>query len=279
MKKSFIAFCFIVSTSSIFAYDIASKVQLKTKAKTVTQTDFTIISRFGEYFRTPSEKYIYSYDSEGKMTESSALTPRDVLENRISYSYDALGNLVKQVCFDADGNQLWNTTTTFKDGNKTESSEFSKDKLNAKTIYTYTDNLLTDESYYNGEGTLIWKMIYKYNSNGKIEAEFEYNGEGTLDEERKYSYLDSGLIDSITYFDSLENETSKEIFRYSADKTLNEITTYDSDGNISKRTIVKNDSFGNVTRVTVYNVAQKFGTTVNEMTDMSEFVYDYNTVE
>lgn len=264
--------------ASLFAYDIASISQLKTKARSVTETDFSIVSKFGEYFRTPSVKYVYSYDSRGRITESSEFTPRNSLENRIANTYDANGNLSSQTCYDSDGKIIWRTESVYKDGLKTETSEYaSNDSLAAKTIYTYTDRKLSDESYYNSDGALIWKIIFSYNSDGKTETENEYSGDGKLDEKRQYAYTADGLIESITYFDSDEKLKSKEIFRYSADKSLNEITAYDAENAITKRSVVRLDGSGNISRITDYNVSKKFGTTVNEMSAMKEYVYDYSS--
>ena len=69
--------------------------------------------------------------------------------------------------------------------------------------------------------------------------------------------------------------TSKCVFRYAANGTLTEVTTYGSDNQTTTRQLVKYDNNGNISRITTYNVAKKFGTTVNEMTDMLEFSYNY----
>ena len=41
--------------------------------------------------------------------------------------------------------------------------------------------------------------------------------------------------------------------------------------------IIKYDSTGNVAKVSCYNVGNKFGTTVNELSSISEYVYSNNT--
>ena len=69
-------------------------------------------------------------------------------------------------------------------------------------------------------------------------------------------------------------ETSeKKIFRYAANGTLSEITTYDNTKQVTNRIIIKYDAGGNVSKVSEYNIAQKFGTTVNELVSMSEYSY------
>ena len=72
---------------------------------------------------------------------------------------------------------------------------------------------------------------------------------------------------------AFSEQTEKKVFRYAANGTLSEITTYDNTKQVTNRIMVKYDAGGNVTRVSEYNIAQKFGTTVNELISMSEFVY------
>ena len=57
---------------------------------------------------------------------------------------------------------------------------------------------------------------------------------------------------------------------------MNEITTYDSNKQVIKRTLLKYDAKGNVNKVSEYDVAEKFGTTVNDLVAMSEFSFEYS---
>ena len=57
---------------------------------------------------------------------------------------------------------------------------------------------------------------------------------------------------------------------------MNEITTYDNTKLVLKRTLIKYDDAGNVNKVSEYDVLEKFGTTVNELVNMSEYSYEYN---
>ena len=280
MKKLIFAACLGLVGTSLFANEIISVENLKTKAKSVTRTEFSIVSKFGEYFRTPSVKYVYTFDAQGKITESSELTPRDTVINKIVNTYDAIGNLASQVCYDSDNNKIWNSVITYKNALKSDCSEYNKNGvLTGKTTYAYDDDNLIDESCYNADGVLVWKIIYEYNSNNKIECEYEYFGDGTLSEKRQYTYTNQGALDTISYYDSNEALKTKDVYRYGSDKVLNEVTTYDSENKIIKRSVMKNDSFGNCTRLTGYNVAKKFGSTQNEMVEMSEYLYDYNIVD
>lgn len=263
---------------SIFAYDIVTDMQLKGVVKNVTRTDFSIASKFGEYFRTPSAKFIYLYDSFGKQIETTELTPRDAVSNKIKNTFDSYGNITEQVCFDADGNEIWKIIISYSGGVKSSASGYGKEGiLKSKTVYSYIEKKLSEETYYNGSGAIVWKVIYKYNDKNQIETEDEYFGDGYLDEERQFSYTESGKNDTISYFDGNRILKHKDIFRYNSDGILTEIITYTPDNKIKVRKLIKYDETGNIIKITTYNVNKKFGTTLNEMMDMTEFSYSYGS--
>ena len=233
--KKILAFALTATFSlSLFAADIFSYVPVTGNVKNYTETDFSIATRFGTLYRTPSTKILHTFDANGKETSSSELTPKDAIINTISSTYDSAGHLTEQLCTSADGEVVWKNTYTYKNGLKVDASEYDrKGNLRARTIYTYENNLLTDESSYDGEGALIWKTIYKYADNKRVSSVNEYNG------------------------------------------SLNEINTYNSDKQVIKRTLLKYDAKGNVNKVSEYDVAEKFGTTVNELVAMSEYTFEY----
>lgn len=262
---------------SLFAADILTYVPVQGNVKSYTKTEYSIASKFGNYFRTPSVKFTHLFDSEGKEIESSELTPKDVELNSISSSYDNNGNLTTQVCTTSEGESIWRTETTYKNNLKSEVSEFdSKNSLKAKTIYQYENSNLVDETCYDGEGALLWKTIYKYTVENKLESVNQYAADGSLTEKEVYAYADNGTIASIKYFDGLSLQKEEEVFRYNNDGSLKEITTYNNDKQITKRVTVEYDSNGNPKKVSEWLVAPKFGTTVNELTGMYEYKYNYS---
>ena len=275
--KKLLALTLTASLSlSLFAADIFKYVPITGSVKTYTETEFSIASRFGTLYRTPSTKLLHVLDSNGKETTSSELTPKDAVINTISSTYDTAGNLVEQLCTSADGEVVWKNTFAYKNGLKVDASEYDrKGALRARTIYTYEGNLLTDESSYDGDGALIWKTIYKYDENNRIASINEYNPDGTLSEQLSYSYTDSGAIDAISTLDPYKQTQTSRVFRYGTNGALNEITTYDSSKQVTKRTLLKYDAKGNVNKVSEYDVAEKFGTTVNDLVAMSEFSFEY----
>ena len=276
--KKLLAFALSAGLSiSLFATDIFTYVPITDNVKTYTETEFSIASRFGTLYRTPSSKVMHVFDSNGKETSSSELTPKDAVINTINSTYDTEGNLVEQLCTNADNEVVWKNTFAYKNGLKVDSSEFDrKGTLCARTIFTYDNNLLTDESSYDGEGALIWKTIYKYDENGRLLSLNEYNPDGSLSELSSYNYTDSGSIDSVAKYDADTGKQTSLVFRYGTNGVLNEITTYNSDKQVITRTLLKYDAKGNVNKVSEYNVAEKFGTTVNELVNMSEYSFEYN---
>ena len=276
--KKLLALTFAASlTLSLFATDVFNYAPLKGSIKNYTETNFSIASRFGSLYRTPSSKITHNFDSNGKETKSSELSPKDAIINTISSTYDTAGNLVEQLCTSADNEIVWKNTYTYKDGLKVDASEYDrKGTLRARTIYTYENELLTDESSYDGEGALIWKTIYKYDDNNRLASINEYNPDGTLSENSVYAYTESGAIDSVSKYDVFSDKQTTLIFRYATNGSLNEITTYNAAKQVIKRTLMKYDDIGNITKISEYDVAEKFGTTVSDLTAMSEYSYEYN---
>lgn len=275
--KKLLALAITASLSlSLFAADIFTYAPITGNVKAYTETDFSIASRFGTLYRTPSSKITHNFDSNGKETTSSELTPKDAVINTITSSYDSAGKLSEQVCTNADGEIVWKNTYTYKNGLKVDTSELDrKGNLRARTIYTYDNNLLSDESCYDSEGALIWKTIYKYDENNRLSSVNEYNPDGSLSEQTSYNYTEAGAIDSLAKLDAYASRQTSLVFRYGTNGALNEITTYDSDKQVIKRTLLKYDDKGNVNKVSEYDVAEKFGTTVNELVAMSEYSFEY----
>ena len=263
-------------TVSLFAADIFTYAPLTGNIKSYTETEFSIASKFGNYFRTPSVKYGHIFDENNKETELNEMTPRDTVINKTVSVYDDDGNLIEQSYTNSDGDLIWKSTISYKDGVKVDLSEYdSKENLKDRTIYTYENNLLVDETSYTGEGALVWKTIYKYNTSGKLDTISDYSADGKLSEQKKYAYNETGALDTITYYDNFTGLQTQEVFRYGTNNVLNEITTYDNAKRVTKRVLIKYDTTGNVNKVSEYEVSEKFGTTVNELTAMSEYVYEY----
>lgn len=275
--KKLLSFAFVASLClSLFATDIFNYVPLAGNIKNYTRTDYVIASKFGNYFRTPSVKIVKAFNNLGKEVESSELTPKDAIINRITSTYDAKGNVTEQSCFNADNELLWKNLIVYKNNLKSETSEYdAKNILKAKIIYTYDGSKLVDETGYNGDGALVWKTIYKYNAEGLLETEFEYNAEGSLDMKYVYTYTNEGKTDSITTYNSYSHDVNQQIFRYGSNGLLTEITTYNADKVVCNRKVLKYDSANNVIKLSEYEVSEKFGSTSNDLVAQSDFTYQF----
>ena len=274
MKKIFAFVAVAAMSFSLFGLDIFSYVQINGNVKNYTQIDYDIGSKFGNYTRTPVLKTITKLDNSGRAVEMTELSARDTVLNKTTSKYDVYGNLIEQNCYDADSKLMWRNVVTYNNGQKTDTSEYDKNgNLRSKTIYSYTEGKLADETGYDGDGALLWKIVYKYNPAGKVSDIFEYSADGSLDIQETYTYLDDGRVESLVTFDAYTEETNRKVFRYASNGTLSEITTYDATKEVVNRIIIKYDAGGNVSKVSEYNIAQKFGTTVNELISMSEYSY------
>lgn len=274
MKKIFSGVSIALLGAALFGLDIFTYAPISGNVQSYTQTDFAVTSKFGNYFRTPSAKIIHNLNLAGKEVETTEYSPKDVELSKIISKYDATGNLTEQTCYDSNKEVLWKSVTTFKAGKKVDCSEYGKNGiLKGKVIYTYSDGVLSEETGYDGEGAILWKTVYKYDEENRVAEVNEYCGNGQLDKQSTYTYAKNGKIDSISTFDNYLKKTETLVFKFTADGILSQITTYDADKQITKRIIVKCDSSNNVAKVSEYNIAQKFGTTVNELISVSEFIY------
>ena len=58
-------------TLSLFAADVFKYAPVTGNVKSYTETDFSIATRFGTLYRTPSSKIMHVFDSNGKEISSS----------------------------------------------------------------------------------------------------------------------------------------------------------------------------------------------------------------
>ena len=84
---------------------------------------------------------------------------------------------------------------------------------------------------------------------------------------------DAGKLSEISYSTATEPQTKKVVFRFDATYQITEEQTYNSENKLTVRVIYKYDATGNIIKTTTYNVAEKFGTTVNELAGISEYTY------
>lgn len=261
---------------SVFAFDIFNYVPPKGNAKSSEKTIYDIYSKFGTYVRSVNSKITRLYDENGREYNYQETSAKGKLVNDIQTTYDEDGNISAQKCTNSDSEIVWQHEFSYKDGKKTDLSEYDKNHvLFSKTIYTYENDKLKDETSYNKDGDLVSKTIYKYAEDGKIAVESDYFSNGSLAERRTYTYTADGKIDFITVFAGFTNSQTKQVFRYNVAGLLNEITFYGENNEISSRVIIKYDDKENVIRVSEYKISFKFDSTQTELVQLEEISYVY----
>ena len=282
MKKLLAAITAGLLGFSLSAFDVFSYVPLNEEITGYTKTEYSIETKFGEYFKTVSKKIEHKIDASGNDVESIGYTARGVPENKIQTVFDSVGNVMKQRCFDTKSGEdilLWTSEHIYKKGIKTESNDYDADgELKGKTKYKFDNDLLTEETNYKGNGVLFSKIVYKYDEEKRIVKETRYLSNGSLDEESSFEYKEDGKIDTITFTDSILG-TIKKIFRYSDKGLVTEVTTYkvvsDSANIVTERLVLKYDAQNQISKISNYLVSEKFGTTVNELNYMADYTYSY----
>jgi hypothetical protein len=273
MKKTLLTLAALAVSVQTFAFDPEPSLKIAGSASEYTKLEYQITEKFGDYYRSPRVKYVHVFDASGHETESSELTSKDSLVDRITYKYEG-GNLVETVCADSDGKISWKMVTSYDAaGNKIDESEFNaSNTLVNRTIWKINGNQ-TDESYYNADGALLSKIITKYDDQNRIAEVAQYASSGSLEQKASYTYNDAGKLSEISYSNLDAVQTKKVVFRFDASYQISEEQTYNAANKLIKRIIYKYDSVGNIIKTTTYNVAEKFGTTVNELAGICEYSY------
>lgn len=277
MKKIILSIFVSLIGFCAFAFDAAPFLSPQGNVKSYVKTDYSISSKFGEYFRSPKAKFKHIYNDSGLEISSTQYSPSDVIIDKIVYEYDIENRLTSQTCYDSENILLWKSVITYNEaGLKIDSSEFGKGgTLRGKTLYKYDGKNIVDESYYNGTGALLWKNTYKYDDKNILSEASSYFEDGTLDSRETYKYSDKNKLTEILIEDNTGLTKSREVYRYNEDGSVSEFAVYDSSNRAIRREFYKYDAKGNPVKITTYFITQKFGTTVNELSNMSDFTYQY----
>lgn len=272
-KTVFVAGVFALAASG-FSFD-NENYKPRGNVNEYTRTEFTVTTKFGDYYRAPKVSYVHKFQM-GVETEAYEVTNKGAIVDKITFGYDATGNLGSRTCIDADGNLSWKTVTIYDAaGNKTEENEYNANGvLTSKIIFKY--NAATrqkEEAFYNGDGDLLGKTISVCDESGKVTEFNSYNAEGNLDEKEVHEYNAAGILVEKTVFNGDGIQVKKIFYKLDTNGVLGEVQVFNELNKLSERTIYKYDATGNLTRVTIYQVSEKFGSTVNELVGISEYSY------
>lgn len=243
-----------------------------------TQAEFNITTKFGDYYRTASSKFLHILNPKtGLEIEINEYTSKDSLISKVTYDYDTSLNLIATNLYNENNELVVKTEISYTDdGNKKEESDYDNEgNLTERTIYKYEDGKV-DKSYYTAQGKLLEKNITVYNGD-QISEIFSYADDGSLTEREVYSYTDDGKILAIENYDYNNEYAGKKAWRYNDKGQLLEQQYYNAANVLTGRDVYtyKNDVNGNPSRISRYNVAEKFGTTVNELYFVTDYSYKY----
>src|SRR5574344_2892813 len=99
MKKIILSFALLCFGLCAFAYDTTPFIKPSSGIKNYVKTDYTIVSKFGDYFRSPKLKFRHVFNEQGLEIESVTLSTTDEIMDKIIYAYDEKNNLLGQTCY------------------------------------------------------------------------------------------------------------------------------------------------------------------------------------
>ncbi len=273
MKKNALFISIFCLAFSVFAEDSVAVFKPAGNVSSYTRTIYSVSSRFGDYFRTVSKKEVHEMKN-GLETEVSLLSAKDELIQKSSWVYNANGTIKTLSVTDAEKEvkHEYEYTADLKIGVIT-AKDLNTEEITSKTIYKYEDGKIT-EDFYDEEGKLLTRKIRTLDPSGNIAEETSYNGDGTFSFLEKYSFNEAKKISSIETFDEDSNCTKKTVFQYDENGFLTEIQIY-NEGKITERRLCKNDALGNPTRISFYDVVDKFDKVVYELKRIDDFTYSY----
>ncbi|MBR3549527.1 MAG: hypothetical protein IKN90_05550 [Treponema sp.] len=282
MKKVVLLALVAFAACAAFAFDTES-IEPASRVNSYTKTDYAVISKFGEYFRTPTVKHIHSFKN-GKEVEVASYTvkkssgsaeSKEMLVDKTVFAYNAAGKLESASYYDSSEKLIWKSVKEYgADGTIASESEYNADNVLAgKTIYKYETGKVT-ESYYNGAGALLERIVTKLDTaTGRPVEEFLYFADGNLDRLSLTRYTDDGKISQVEVWEGAGHPSSKKCYVYERTTgAVKEIQSFDGQGNLFERVIYNNDAKGNPQKVYKYSVSRKFGEVVNEL----KFTADYS---
>ncbi len=185
---------------------------LKGKVKTLTESSYDAVEKFGEVEKSKLKEKQYSkYNDRGNKIEESDYRSDGSLWQHCIYKYNAKGDKIENNEYEPDGS------------------------LSGKVIYKYDDRgNLIDESDYHSDGSLMMRTIRKYDDKGNASEMSAYNADGSLSDKWIDKYDEKGnTIESTRY-----------LFVFSL--TYDTPYRIDDQGKLSSKWINKYDEGGNL---------------------------------
>lgn len=272
MKKAFVCLSaiFVLTTGLCFGQQNYSQM---------TETHYSVRSKFGVYYRTPVSKIIHNYNEAGLETELCIFNEKDEQIQTIGYEYDMGGTLVAET--NRSVIALLNQRTEYEYdeyGQQTSASTWDikgQEKiLNEKIIIKRSGNKVIKTGY-DTEGALIWRTVDRYSESNELLQEEQYESDGIKGILIFNTWAADGSLLQRDVYDETQRPVESTLFIYNDENQLEEIQVFDGDGRICNRYVYKYDAKGNVSSIYTYDVADKFGQVYNELSSIQTFTYKY----
>ena len=229
--KLTIAFLFLINstTAQVDNFETISwtSLSLKGKVKEIKAQLFKAQDKFGELQKVDKElsnEYYHFNDNGFAIERNYGL--------KWIMKYDSLGNKIEQT--------VYNT--------RQDKTEF----IWSKKIWIYDkSSKLTEQNFYEKEGTLSQKVIYKYDLIGNLVEQAIYDKNGNIVTKTLYTYDKDGKLIESLFYDKDGNNTGKFQYTYgkngrilkensytkssNTDYTMDKLYSYDINGNLSQK--------------------------------------------
>jgi len=217
------------------------------------------------------EKSIRLFNENGQLIEEFYYIQEDEIADHSTYQTDENGNIIREVKHYADGTKDTIDYSYDLQGNILEKiTTDSENEVEAKEIYTYQNNKLTEKKEYEF-GELVGKESIRYDDSGKsIEnSKWQMDGES---HRNKYTWDESGRLEKILTYNKANKLIAKILYSYNDGNKATEI----EEETLHGRTIttLRYDEHGNVVEQTETNREGGINNTVsrkfNEQNDVIE---------
>lgn len=233
-----------------------TKNKLSGEVKSVRETSFEAVERFGNIEKGEIKAYMYStykvFGQHGNMIEKTIYKSDSSLYLKNLFKYDNKGNKIEEIWYYPSGDIDRKMTYKYDEqGDMTEFNSYSSTGelyTSSKHIYKYDDqgNMIEIRSYYDNNFDVYSLDLYKYDDKGNMIEYIWYHFDGSLQKKEHYLYDDNGnmiekkdfssdgtIIEVVSIFNDKGNIIEKK--RLNLNRILESLYTYD----------YENDSRGN----------------------------------
>ncbi|AFL96689.1 hypothetical protein ACQ1Q1_08150 [Ornithobacterium rhinotracheale] len=214
----------------------AEEMHLKGKVKSVKQTTYKAVEKFGQVERGSesgfnNDNFYVVFNEKGNCIEEVRYNSEGNIDRKSTLAYDEKENCIERVRYNAEGSIDEKMTLAYDDkGNKIECVFYnSDDSIYSKSTYAYDEKgNCIEEVWYNSEDSIDVKSTYFYDEKGNVRTVVWYDSEGSMTRKNIYDYEGNQI--QVDYYNS-EGKFYRETYTYE----------YDTHDNWIKKITYKND--------------------------------------